>query len=54
MDNNQLENKDTAALLREIAALQRQNARIGRIAAAVGIRSMAGTNTFPTPASRAR
>ncbi len=34
MDNNHLENKDTAALLREIAAAQRQNARITRIAAA--------------------
>lgn len=33
MDNNYPENKDTAALLREIAATQRQNARITRIAA---------------------
>ena len=37
MDNNRLESKDTAALLREIAAIQRQNARIGRIAVAAGI-----------------
>ena len=37
MDNNQPADKDTAALLRESAARQRQNARLGRIAAAVGI-----------------